>query len=246
MRCFWIPWSLSVLGWAAELVPPPTPEASTANPKSFAASHYELLMEYSPFVKSLESAKETEKSPDLVVVGYGRMKGVDHVIVQQRENSEKREKISSRYGSKDFPYRLLSVTNTSDRRSFLAVLEDRNKKKYKISYASEASPPPGLVTGGAGASQAAPLASGNHPAAAGRLAPAPAQGNPLINPSIPTTSENLQIQIQNLEAKINDPSTPELTRQKVMEVLDTKKKQLESLQSPQELTSPEIVPGKAP
>jgi len=202
-------------------------------------------MEYSPFVKSLESAKETEKSPDLVVVGYGRMKGENHVIVQQKENSEKREKIGPRYGSKDFPYRLLSVTNTSDRRSFLAVLEDRNKKKYKVSYASEASPSPGPVGGVAGAVQAGPQASGN-PVTAGKPATVPTQGNPLTNPFNPATPETLQTQIQNLEAKMNDPSTPESIRQRIRELLEAKKKQLESIQSPQELTYPEIVPEAAP
>ena len=186
-----------------------------------------------------------------MVIGYGRMKGEDHVIVQQKENSEKREKIGSRYGSKEFPYRLLSVTNISDRRSFLAVLEDRNKKKYKVSYASEASPSPGPVGGVAGAVQAGPQASGN-PVASGKQASALVQENPQPNPLKPGTSvtpdtlETLLTAIQNLEAKINAPATTEINRQKLRELLEQKKKQLESLQSPQELTSPEIVPGAVP
>ena len=75
MRWAWISGVFPVLAWAAEPTLAPPTEALPAEPQSFAVSHYELLQGYSPFVKSLEAAKETEKSPDLVVVGYGRMKG---------------------------------------------------------------------------------------------------------------------------------------------------------------------------
>ena len=240
---------LAWLGWPAGSSASPGPSLSFFGPAPFPASRYELLREYSPFVKSLESAKVTEKSPDLVVVGYGRMKGEDHVIVQMMENSEKRERIGPRFGSKDFPYRLLSVTNTADRKSFVAVLEDRNNRKVQIRYASETPPAPPLPGGPAIASGLAQPAVGvgdPNPASPGQpkeFVGRPTSGpNPLAGGSL----DSLPAQIQKLEASINNPNTPDMIRQRQMKVLEAKKRQLEGLQTPEELASPEITPVPAP
>jgi len=59
---------------------PPMEQGLSGDPKPFSPNHYDLLMEYSPFVKSAEASKETEKSPELVVVGYGRVAGGGHRV----------------------------------------------------------------------------------------------------------------------------------------------------------------------
>jgi len=197
----------------------------------------------------LESAKVTEKSPDLVVVGYGRMKGEDHVIVQQKENSEKREKIGSRYGSKDFPYRLLSVTNTADRKSFVAILEDRNNRKVQIRYASETPSPPPPPSGSAVASGLAQPTAGvanPTPARPGEAKGFVGRPTPGLNPLAGGSLDSLSVQIQNLEANINNPNTTDMVRQIQMKVLEAKKKQLEGLRTPEDVASPEITPVPAP
>jgi len=193
-------------------------------------------MEYSPFVKSMESAKITEKSPDLVVVGYGRMKGEDHVIVQQKENSEKREKIGSRYGSSGFPYRLLSITNASNRKTFKATLEDRNGRRREIGYASEAQ----TVEQSAGSVVSTnPVLSGNQ-----------ALGGGLTNvQALPpaTTVESLQTDIMRLSQKINDPATKDVQRVNMQKAVDTKQKQLDLFLNPVDLPPvDEVAPQTAP
>ena len=247
MRWAWISGVFPVLAWAAEPTLAPPTEALPAEPQSFAVSHYELLQGYSPFVKSLEAAKETEKSPDLVVVGYGRMKGEDHVIIQQKENSEKREKIGSRYGSKDFPYRLLSVTNTSDRKTFVANLEDRSKRKLQVRYAAESSSlsPSAPPTGAAVGITSSPAVSNSTSSAA----PGPGGSPPTAKSTSPSAAmdpELLQAQIQNLERAINDASKSEQARQNAKTKQNELRLQLEALQRPQELTTPEIAPPQAP
>lgn len=241
MRHFWVYLICPLLLHGAEPSSAQELETLPTGPKPFPSSHYSLIQEYSPFVKSMESAKETEKSPDLVVVGYGRMKGEDQVIVQQKENSEKREKIGNRFGSKDFPYRLLAVTNISDRKTFVATLEDRNKKKYQIRYASESSGSPGVASGAGSPVQPPPGGANVPPAALGGKAGF--VGRP---PILGTTLESLPGQIEKLEANVNDPNLPDSVRQVQMRILETKKRQLEALQAPQDLPSPEVTPEPAP
>ena len=245
MRWAWISGVFPMLAWAAEPTLAPPTEAPPAEPQSFAVSHYELLQGYSPFVKSLEAAKETEKSPDLVVVGYGRMKGEDHVIIQQKENSEKREKIGSRYGSKDFPYRLLSVTNTSDRKSMIAVLEDQNKRKLQVRYAAESALPlPGGTAVGAGASQTGLPATGNPPRAGEDLGAKLEKKSPLFalqNQSV----EDLQDEVKKLEEAINNPKQSDAGRQDLMKLLEGKKIKLQALQNPVDLAPAEAIDPKA-
>ena len=207
-----------------------------AMPKPFPPSHYERLEEYSPFVKSLESAKLMEKSPDLVIVGYGRVRGEDHVIVQQKDNVEKREKIGARWGSATFPYRLLSVTNVSDRKTFKATLEDRNGRRRDIGYASESQPVAAVaVTGGSPSPvpAAAPTGLTNF------------VGRPAIALPQPPTVEGLEKTILDLDAKINNPATSEGIRLILQKQLEGKKKELQLLQNPQDLPAAEVAPQAA-
>lgn len=158
MRFGWILWLCTGVVWAVDGLQPPLANTSAPGlqpgPKPFPAKHYEVLQEYSPFVKSMEAAKETEKSPDLVVVGYGRIRGEDQVIVQRKDMTEKREKIGSRYGSTNFPYRLLSVTNVGNRKTFVAILEDQKNKPIKVQYAADSPPQTtNAATAGGGAAE---------------------------------------------------------------------------------------------
>lgn len=240
---------LAWLAWPAGASASPEQGLPPLDPAPFPASRYELLREYSPFVKSLEFAKITEKSPDLVVVGYGRMKGEDHVIVQQKENSEKREKIGSRYGSKDFPYRLLSVTNTADRKSFVAILEDRNNRKVQIRYASEnpsPPPPPGGSSVASGLAQPTAGVGDPPPAPPGEAKGFVGRPTPGLNPLAGVSLDSLLVEIQKLEASINNPNTSDTVRRMKMKALEVKKKQWEGLSTPEDVASPEITPEPAP
>jgi len=58
--------------------------------------------------------------------------------------------------------------------------------------------------------------------------------------------DSLPVQIQNLEASINNPNTTDMVRQIQMKVLEVKKKQLEGLRTPEDVASPEITPVPAP
>lgn len=237
MRRFWPLWLCPLLLQAAQLSPVPrTEEGLPRGPKPFSSNHYDLLMEYSPFVKSVEAAKETEKSPELVVVGYGRIAGESHVIIQSKDNSEKREKIGSRFGSKDFPYRLLSVTNASDRKKFLAVLEDRNNRKLKIYYTSESAPasPP--------ATNLDRALFGNTPDAVARRRVSTDNPQQLLEAALGNSNpafsaEQLQQQIQDLDVQINKPDLSEAARKRGIERREMKKKQLQALQNPQEINA---------
>lgn len=231
MKHFWLLCLGPLLLQAAELPPVArTEEEPPAGPKPFPFSHYDLLMEYSPFVKSAEASKETEKSPELVVVGYGRIAGESHVIIQSKDNSEKREKIGSRFGSKDFPYRLLSVTNASDRKKFMAVLEDRKNRKLKIFYANEsAQTAPALTGAGFAASQAF---VNNTPAGVTTRPPVVLGEGVGAN-----TPEGLKKVIQDLEVSLSKPDLPEGIRKIQSTILENKKKQLQALQNPQEINT---------
>ena len=235
MRWFWIPCFFSVLGWAAEPDPMPTPGDSSAGPRPLAAAHYELLMEYSPFVKSLESAKVTEKSPDLVVVGYGRFKGEDYVIVQKKEESDKRAKIGPRFGSKDFPYRLVSVTNKTNRKDFMAVLEDNQKRQVKVRYGEASSaPPPATVTGAAITSQAGGSPQATALSSNQTNLPGVQNQNPV---------DKIQTQLRNLEIAMNDPTKEEKAREAAAKKYGEILQQLEGLKSPDEKTTQTISPA---
>ena len=231
MKHFWLLCFGPLLLQAADLpLIPPMEQGLSGNPKPFPPNHYDLLMEYSPFVKSADASKETEKSPELVVVGYGRIAGESHVIIQSKDNSEKREKIGSRFGSKAFPYRLLSVTNASDRKKFMAVLEDRNKRQLKIFYANEAAPtaPPS-----AGASLAASQALANNSPT--NVVTRPPVGLSEGIGAQTNTPEGLQKAIQSLEASLSRPDLPEGIRKIQSAILEAKKRQLEALLNPQDI-----------
>lgn len=243
MKHFWLLCLGPLLLQAAELPPVArTEEEPPAGPKPFPFSHYDLLMEYSPFVKSAEASKETEKSPELVVVGYGRIAGESHVIIQSKDNSEKREKIGSRFGSKDFPYRLLSVTNASDRKKFLAVLEDRKNRKYEIRYASESTPPPGSIGGTVGGKSLS-----SNPA--GLMGGAGNSGGVTSSTSL-SAAKNLSLGLdttttlmernQKLQAKFDDPATPDTEREKIQNAINLNLEKLKQFQGAQEFISPEI------
>lgn len=209
-------------------------------PNPFPPNHYERLEEYSPFVKSLESGKLMEKSPELVIVGYGRVRGEDHVIVQQKDSSEKREKIGARWGSSAFPYRLLSVTNASNRKTFKATLEDRNGRRRDIGYVSEAQ----TVAPGAGTVVSTNLALTVNPASGGGPTAGLATnftGRSAIGIPQSPTLEDLQKAIINISVKINDPATPDSARANLQKVLESKQKQLQSLQNPTDLPAAEEV-----
>jgi len=213
-------------------------------PNPFPPNHYERLEEYSPFVKSLESGKLMEKSPELVIVGYGRVRGEDHVIVQQKDSSEKREKIGARWGSSAFPYRLLSVTNASNRKTFKATLEDRNGRRRDIGYVSEAQ----TVAPGAGTVVSTNLALTVNPASSMGSSTAGTQGpstNIIGRPAIPLpqplTVEDVENRILDLTAKVNDPATPDLAKMIFQKQLEAQKKRLEKLQNPTDLPAAEEV-----
>ena len=241
---------------AAEVLLGAMPEPSLILPAPFGPSRYELLKEYSPFVKSIDPAKGMEKSLDLVVVGYGRVRGEDHVIVQQKDISTKREKIGSRFGSKDFPYRLLSVTNTSNRKTFKALLEDRNRQPLEIRYATEVSssaPSAGGGGDGAGAS-ASPSPGAGLGASSGTTNKSDAGTNSgkaaslgeafanIANLLRNETPESIQTKIKNLEAKLDNPATPEDSRVRIQEAIEREQKKLQTMQSPQDLQTDEISP----
>lgn len=234
------------------------PGHPTDLPTPYPSGHYGLLQEYSPFVKSMESAKEAEKSPELVVVGYGRMRGEDHVILQQKVDSEKREKIGSRFGSKDFPYRLLSVTNRSSRKDFVAFLEDKNKKKFQVRYATESVAPPPAISGGIGAGGAVVSGAG--------VASSPSPGNNLgTNPNaqtpVPTGQPEAQPKnavglspqkaellekIEGHRAKLNDPASDQATKERHQRWLETAQRKLEELEkTPVDLNAPPVEPSPA-
>ena len=215
-------------------------------PNPFPPNHYERLEEYSPFVKSLESGKLMEKSPELIIVGYGRVRGEDHVIVQQKDNSEKREKIGARWGSTAFPYRLLSITNASNRRSFKAILEDRNGRRREIGYASETQ----TVAPGAGSvASTNPALPGNPTSGLGSSAGLPTNfiGRPAIFPPQPLTVEEVENRILELTAKINDPATTDIAKKIFQNQLEAQKKRLEKLSNPTDLpAAEELAPQAAP
>lgn len=225
---------LAWLGWPAGSSASPGPSLSFLGPAPFPASRYELLREYSPFVKSLESAKVTEKSPDLVVVGYGRFKGEDYVIVQKKEESEKRAKIGLRFGSKDFPYRLISVTNKTSRKDFMAVLEDNQKRQIKVRYGEASSaPPPPTETGATVTNQ-----SGGSP----QTATLSSKQTNLPGVQDQNPVEKLQTQLRNLEVAMNDPTKEEKARNAAAKKYNEILQQLEGLKSPEEKTTETISP----
>lgn len=215
-------------------------------PNPFPPNHYERLEEYSPFVKSLESGKLMEKSPELVIVGYGRVRGEDHVIVQQKDSSEKREKIGARWGSSAFPYRLLSVTNASNRKTFKATLEDRNGRRQDIGYVSEAQ----TVAAAAGTVVSTNPALTGNPASGGGptagLIPN-FNGRPPIPLPQPPTVEGVEKRILELTEKINDPATTDVAKRIFEKQLEAQKKLLEKLSNPTDLpAAEELAPQAAP
>lgn len=205
-------------------------------PNPFPPNHYERLEEYSPFVKSLESGKLMEKSPELVIVGYGRVRGEDHVIVQQKDSSEKREKIGTRWGSSAFPYRLLSITNASNRKTFKATLEDRNGRRREIGYASEAQ----TVAQSAGSNVSTNPVLPKNQAPGGGLTNVPTL-------TLTTTVERLQTEILKLSQRINDPALTDAQKVNMQKAVDKKQEKLDLLLNPADLqTVDEVAPQTAP
>lgn len=226
---------LAWLAWPAGASASPEQGLPPLDPAPFPASRYESLREYSPFVKSLEFAKITEKSPDLVVVGYGRFKGEDYVIVQKKEESDKRAKIGPRFGSKDFPYRLLSVTNKTNRKDFMAVLEDNQKRQIRVRYGEASSaPPPATVAGAAVVSQAG-----------GFLQATALSSNQTNLPGVQDQNsvDKMQTQLLNLKNAMNDPTKDVKTRENAANKYGQILQQLEGLKSPYEQTTQTISPA---
>lgn len=242
---------MTLAGWG-QIAPRANPAPEGVAPQAFSPGHYKLLEEYSPFVKSLESGKVMEKSPELVIVGYGRLRGEDHVIVQQKDESEKREKIGVRWGSSTFPFRLLAVTNVSDRKTFKATLEDRNGRRREIGYANEIiSPPPaGTPSGTAGGgSSSTPVPSGGAAASGGGFTGSPLTnviGRPPVLPPPPPTVENLQNSILDLTEKINNPATTDVAKKIFGKQLEQRQRQLETLQNAQDIPATEVAPPPVP